>query len=429
MNSKFPVTVLKPNEYNDWLNQRNGKFEDLLLIGDKKNKSNHNTIFCDFYSNGLKTNRDAWCYNFSKKRLETNMQHTIAFYNDTLSKYQQSLKRLEKENFVFDADSTKITWTADTKKNISRQRTYNFSSKKIIVSEYRPFCCQYLYYDHYLNERIAQMPSLFPKGYEKNLLICVSGVGVSKNFTVIMTDRVTDVQLQQNGQCFPLYYYEEHAAAMDNLFGIAGEKEYIRHDGITDFALKQARELYGPKVTKEDIFYYIYGFLHLPSYREEFAADLKKSLPRILFVEEPKQFWQIEKAGRQLANVHLNYENQPAPDGVVVEGAESGNFTVKKLKFKSKKDKSILIYNNDIRITHIPLAVYNYVVNGRSPVEWIMDRYQVSTHKESGITNDPNDWAIEHGKPRYILDLLLSVMTVSLKTQEIVNSLPEIKFE
>ena len=216
---------------------------------------------------------------------------------------------------------------------------------------------------------------------------------------------------------------------MDNLFGLAGEKEYIRHDGVTDFALKQARKIYGPKVTKEDIFYYVYGFLHLPSYREKFAADLKKSLPRILFVEEPKQFWQIEKAGRQLADIHLNYEHQPAPDGIVVEGAESDNFTVKKLKFKSKKDKSILIYNDDIRITHIPLAVYDYVVNGRSPVEWIMDRYQVKTDKASGITNDPNDWAIEHNQPRYILDLLLSVMTVSLKTQEIVNSLPEIKFE
>lgn len=429
MSSKFPVTVLKPNEYNDWLNQRNGKFEDLLLIGDKKNKNNYNTLFCDFYSNGLKTQRDTWCYNFSEKRLETNMQHTIAFYNDTLSQYQQTLKRAGKEKFVFDTDTTKISWTRATKQNFSKQITYAFNNKKIITSMYRPWCKTYLYYDKHLNEMTYQMPRLFPTGQEKNLLICVSGVGVSKNFTVIMTDRVTDVQLQQNGQCFPLYYYEEHAAAMDNLFGIAGEKEYIRHDGITDFALKQARELYGPKVTKEDIFYYVYGFLHLPSYREEFAADLKKSLPRILFVEEPKQFWQIEKAGRQLADVHLNYENQPVPDGVVVEGAESGNFTVKKLKFKSKKDKSILIYNDDIRITHIPLAVYDYVVNGRSPVEWIMDRYQVKTDKASGITNDPNDWAVEHGKPRYILDLLLSVMTVSLKTQEIVNSLPEIKFE
>ena len=357
------------------------------------------------------------------------MQHTIAFYNDTLSQYQQTLKRVGKEKFVFDTDTTKISWTAGTKQNIYRQRAYNFSSKKIVVSEYRPFCRQYLYYDHYLNERVYQMPRLFPTGQEKNLLICVSGIGSNKPFSTLMVSMIPCLDMVEKGQCFPLYYYEEHATAMDNLFGIAGEKEYIRRDGVTDFALKQARELYGPKVTKEDIFYYVYGFLHLPSYREEFAADLKKSLPRILFVEEPKQFWQIEKAGRQLADVHLNYENQPAPDGVVIEGAESGNFTVKKLKFKSKKDKSILIYNDDIRITHIPLAVYDYVVNGRSPVEWIMDRYQVKTDKASGITNDPNDWAIEHGKPRYILDLLLSVMTVSLKTQEIVNSLPEIKFE
>lgn len=429
MNSKFPVIVLKPNQYNDWLNQRSGVFEELVPIApNKKLDKNTHSLFV-VYSLGLSSNRDAWCYNFSKQRLQEHMQTTIDFYNDALTSYQHLVKQGDMDSFKFENNAHKINWTAGTRQNFFRQINYAFEPKNIIPSEYRPFCRQYLYYDRFLNERVLQMPRLFPTGHEKNLLICVSGIGVNKPFSVFITAFLTDLQLQQNGQCFPLYYYEKHATAMDNLFSTAGEREYIRHDGITDFALRQARELYGPKVTKEDIFYYVYGFLHLPSYRQEFAADLKKSLPRILFVDEPKQFWQIEKAGRDLADIHLHYENQPAPDGVIIEGAESGKFTVKKMRFKSRTDKSILIYNDDIRITHIPDAVYDYVVNGRSPVEWIIDRYQIKTDKASGITNDPNDWAKEQAKPRYILDLILSVMTVSLKTQEIVDSLPEIKFE
>lgn len=429
MNSKFPVTVLKPNEYNDWLNQRNGMFEELLPLTPKKKFDVQSKSLFVVNSRGLETGRDAWIFNYSKIKEAQNIEQMIEFYNTERLRYaNQSSVKVNSQEFV-NKDPKKISWTTSLLQELKHNIIIQYEHNNLKEALYRPFQLQELYHGDEVIHRRGQMRDFFPTESTNNVIINLTGIGSKKNFSVIISQYITCLDAVEKGQCFPLYYYEEHATAMDNLFGIAGEKEYIRHDGITDFALKQARELYGPKVTKEDIFYYVYGFLHLPSYREEFAADLKKSLPRILFVEEPKQFWQIEKAGRQLADVHLNYENQPAPDGVVVEGAESGNFTVKKLKFKSKKDKSILIYNDDIRITHIPLAVYDYVVNGRSPVEWIMDRYQVKTDKASGITNDPNDWAIEHGKPRYILDLLLSVMTVSLKTQEIVNSLPEIKFE
>ena len=429
MSSKFPVTVLKPNEYNDWLNQRNGMFEELLPLTPKKKFDVQSKSLFVVNSRGLETGRDAWIFNYSKIKEAQNIEKMIEFYNAERLRYaNQSSVKVNFQEFI-NKDPKKISWTTSLLQELKHNIIIQYENNNLKEALYRPFQLQALYHGDEVIHRRGQMRDFFPTESTNNVIINLTGIGSKKNFSVIISQYITCLDAVEKGQCFPLYYYEEHATAMDNLFGVAGEKEYIRHDGVTDFALKQARELYGPKVTKEDIFYYVYGFLHLPSYREEFAADLKKSLPRILFVEEPKQFWQIEKAGRQLADVHLNYENQSAPDGVVIEGAESGNFTVKKLKFKSKKDKSILIYNDDIRITHIPLAVYDYVVNGRSPVEWIMDRYQVSTHKESGITNDPNDWAIEHGKPRYILDLLLSVMTVSLKTQEIVNSLPEIKFE
>ena len=426
MSRKFSdaLTVLKPNEYNDWLNQRNGVFEDFVPIGDKKDKTSKAKVFCDFYSNGLKTQRDTWCYNFSRFELENCMQSTIDYYNDQLSKMKANKGGNDYEP---EYNTHRINWTSGTLDNLHRRREYQYDESRIVSSLYRPFCRQYLYYDKWLNERTYQMTKIFPIGNEENLLICTPGTGVSKDFCVFITNRITDVQLQQNGQCFPLYYYEEKETTQGNLFD-QGQDKYIRRDGITDFIYNQAQKLYGDKVTKEDIFFYVYGFLHLPKYRTEFAADLKKSLPRIMLVKTPKVFWQISKAGRALADIHLHYEDQPHTEGVVVEGAEKGNFTVTKLKFKSKDDKSTLIYNKDITIKNIPNAAHTYIVNGRSPLEWIIDRYQVKTDKNSGILNDCNKWGEEHGNPRYILDLILSCITVAIKTQEIVNSLPDVDF-
>lgn len=424
MNSKFPVTVLRPNEYGDWLNQRSNAFENMVIIGDKKDKTNHNTAFCDYYSNGLKTQRDIWCYNFSKEVLEKNMQTTIEFYN------QEREKCLKSGNSAFEPlyDATKINWTRATLHNLARNKEYCFARGKIVEGLYRPFCKEYLYADLNLNEMTYQMPKLFPAPKHDNMLICISGIGGNKANSVIIVDKIVDLNCLDAGtQCFPLFYYEKKDTTQQSLFD--EEKElYTRHDGITNFIFKQAQELYGKTVTKEDIFFYVYAFLHLPAYRAEFAADLKKSLPRILLVDEPKKFWQISKIGRALAEIHLHYEEQSVPTEVRVEGADSGDFRVTKIRFKNKDDKSTLIYNDKIRIENIPPEAYEYVVNGRSPIEWVIDRYQVKVDKDSGIENDPNVWGKEHGNPRYILDLILSLITVSVKTIALVKELPEVKF-
>ena len=206
------------------------------------------------------------------------------------------------------------------------------------------------------------------------------------------------------------------------------EEQYTRHDGVTDYILNLAKEKYGNQVTKEDIFYYVYGILHSEDYRTTFSADLKKMLPRIPLVDKVADFWAFSHAGRQLAQLHLNYENHKPLDVVKVYGEESGIFTVEKMKFKSKEDKTEIIYNNYIRITNIPELAYEYVVNGRSAIEWIINRYQVSIDSASGIKNNPNDWAKEHNQPRYILDLLLSVITLSVETVKIVKNLPRLNF-
>ena len=430
MNSKFPVKVLKPNEKDDWINQRNTAFENYIVIGDKKNKDAHQKFFCNFYGRGLATSRDIWCYNSNRKKLIDNIKLTISFYNSEVDRIQQLLKKSPNinisDNIIY--DSTKFSWDRTQKeKDCPKGNKYSYEEKSIYPSMYRPFYKQYCYFNRDLNNCVYQLPQIFPTANHKNLLICISGIGSSKDFSILITNCIADLQLQFNGQCFPLYYYEQRKKVEQSLFDNE-QNEYIRHDGITDFIFNQAKELYGNKVSKEDIFFYVYGFLHLPKYRQEFSADLKKSLPRIFLVDEPKVFWQISKAGRDLADIHLNYENQKAPEGVIIEG-DCDNYTVSKMKFPKKDQKDTIIYNNDITIKNIPLEVYNYVINGRSPVEWIMERYQVKIDKASGIENNPNDWATEHNQPRYILDLLLSVMTVSLKTQEIVNSLPDVKFE
>lgn len=421
MNSKFPIKVLKPNEKNDWINQRNTTFENYIIIGNKKDKNLKQKFFHNFYSNGLRTNRDFWCYNFSQKQLSNNIQKMIKFYNSEIVNFQNNI------HYKLDMNSQKISWSDGLKQTLKRKISLNYNYNQIVRSVYRPYCQEYLYYDKYLNERTYQMPKIFPTVNHKNLLICITGIGGRVNFSVLITNFIPCLDMIEKSQCFPLYYYEKDDNVMISLYNDEQEK-YIRHNGITDFIFNQAKNLYGNKVTKEDIFFYVYGFLHLPKYCQEFSADLKKSLPRIFLVDEPKVFWQISKAGRDLADIHLNYENQKAPEGVIIEG-DCGNYTVSKMKFPKKDQKDIIIYNSDITIKNIPLEVYNYVVNGRSPVEWIMERYQIKIDKASGIENNPNDWATEHNQPRYILDLLLSVMTVSLKTQEIVNSLPDVKFE
>lgn len=253
-----------------------------------------------------------------------------------------------------------------------------------------------------------------------------------------------DLELIGKSQCFPLYYYEENKNTQKTLFDTPSDDEYIRRDGVSDFIWERAKKQYGKNVTKEDIFYYVYGFLHSPEYRKTFANDLKKMLPRLPLVDDVRHFWAFSKAGRQLAEQHLNYETvEPCKEVLVLynplstsaalsqannEEMEYLNYTVQKMRFPKKGQKDTIIYNNQITIENIPQKAYEYVVNGKSAIEWIMERYQITTHKESGITNNPNDWAKEHNKPRYILDLLLSIINVSIQTVDIVDNLPKVEF-
>ena len=407
MSGGFEVIV--PNDKGDWINQRGDTFDNFIALAPETKFDAAAKSFFATYSNGLKTQRDAWAYNFSRDALAVNIQTTIDYYNT---------------HKTTDIDSKKFVWSDLSKSNKLRRLVYKFNAAHIVESTYRPFCREQLYFDERLNDRRGQFPKFFPTGGEDNLLICVSGIGGEKELSAFITNRITDLNALHSGtQCFPLYWYAEPVQG-----GLFGDNS-TRRDGVTDWILRRARELYGNTVTKADIFYYVYGFLHLPKYREKFSSELKKSLPKIFLVDDAQKFWQLSRAGRALADLHLNYERQPAPEGVEVVGAERGNFHVTKLRFASKDDRTILVYNSDVTIRNIPPRSFEYVVNGRSPLEWIIDRYQIKRDKASGLVNDANDWGSEHGNPRYILDLILSCLTVSLRTLDIVDALPEIDFD
>ena len=430
-NEKMSFKTLEPNEHGDWISMRNSAFDDYIPLNPEKKFDLKTQSLFNTYAIGVATNRDAWVYSFSKNDIEQNMTNMIAFYNQQQQGFiiaKQNNPIFNIEDFI-DADTAKISWTRALRKDASNGIEHKFKIDNFMTGTYRPFTKQNIYFDKPFIESPGLNTKLFPTQNLKNLVISITGVGASKDFSVLITNCLPDLQLQFNGQCFPLYYYEENNHSQKGLFDSGDKSDHIRRDGISDFILERAKKQYGKNVTKEDIFYYVYGFLHSPEYREMFANDLKKMLPRLPLVEDVKDFWKFSKAGRELAELHINYETVPAYDSVVVKGAESAFYHVDKMRFPKKDQKDIIIYNSRISISNIPAEAYEYVVNGKSAIEWVMERYAVTTHKDSGIKNDPNDWATEVGNPRYILNLVLSIINVSVQTVEIVKGLPKVKFE
>jgi len=419
---------LQPNDHGDWITRRNDLFGTFVPINSEKKFDLKANSFFVVNSRGNESTRDAWVYNSSSVELKETMHRMVAFYNGQVQQYvtAASDREITGKDFV-DNNPARISWSSSLISTLQRGETARFEPDSIRISVYRPFFRQQLYFGDKMIHRRGQMEEFFPSPDTENLVICVSGVGVTKDFSALIIDVIPDLEVVGKSQCFPLYYYEKQEKRNQTLFDAAAESEYVRRDGVTDFILNRARRMYGNRVQKEDIFYYVYGILHSPDYRTEFADDLKKMLFRIPLVEAPRDFWRFSKAGRELAVLHLNYETVPPCEEVEVTGTETGHFAVEKMRFPKKGEKGTIKYNSHITITGIPEKAYRYIVNGKSAIEWIMERYQITTHKESGIPNDPNNWSTETGNPRYILDLLLSVITVSMKTVDIVESLPQLK--
>lgn len=426
-NTKLNLRQLKPNQFGDWVNLRKESFNSFIpLAPDKKNRLKKESVFI-FNGPGIATGRDSWVYNYDSVMLGKHINAFVSFYNEQNKLFKQVDKnKFNLEDFI-DPNPKKISWTRGLRNLLAKGIPLRFIKNEIILASYRPFNKQYYYGEKNLTESPGLSRRFFPTTGARNLVIALSSTGTNKGLSVMISDCMVDYHYVGDTQFFPLYIYEEESQR--SLFTHNNENVYGRKDAISDFIFNMAKKHYGIAISKEDLFYYVYGFLHSRKYREEFENDLKKQLPRIPIVDDVKDFWAFSRAGRRLAELHLNYEEVPFYDKAIVTGEESKFFTVEKMHFPKKVQKDTIIYNSKITITNIPEKAYDFVVNGKSAIEWIMERYQVTIHKESGIINDPNDWGREHGKPRYILDLLLSVINVSVQTVSIVDLLPKVSFE
>jgi len=338
------------------------------------------------------------------------------------------------ERGVQEFDSQKISWDSTLTNQFKRKNRATFQGDLTTTASYRPFSKRWFYSDKMMINTSSESIA-FPTPSTKNHLICVAGVGVKKDFSCLMTDCMTDLEIVGKSQCFPLYWYEDKSEARRenkqiSLFGDDTER-FVRHDGISDYILGVARMKYGQDVTKEDIFYYVYGYLHSPEYRELFSDDLKMSLPRINLVESKEDFLVFSGAGRRLADLHTNYEKVEPFKGLTFTNGESLDSLLadearcRVTKMKVLPDEGKVEYNNRIIVSNIPKEAFEYIVNGRSAIGWIADQYRYTVDKKSGIVNDPNEYA----GGSYVLKLLCSVITVSVKTMEIVNRLPKLNLE
>lgn len=419
----IPWALIQPNEKNDWINQRDGVFDTLLpLAPDKKFDLKAQSAFLT-YAIGVNTGRDAWVSGFSKAVVAQNMRDMIDVYNAQIGRD------------IVEENPQRISWTRALRRDLDKGTEHKFNEEAFVPTSYRPFQKMHLYYDR----PFIESPGIFDNFFKNNInnpIICFS---TAKTPTVLITEDYPNLHYLGDTQCFPLYWYEENKHANKRtLFDEENKGRWTRRDGITDWFLKEVRRRFsGAKnLTKEDIFYYIYGLLHSEDYRNRFADDLRKSLPRIPIAEQVADFMTFCNAGRELAELHLKYETYPAPEGVTVTSAQplSGTdedyayYAVEKMRYPKKGERGTIVYNSRITIDNIPADAYGYIVNGKPAIEWIMERYAVSVDKRSGIKNDPNLWAREHRQPRYVLDLLLSIIHVSLETQRIVSQLPKIEF-
>ncbi|WAH63919.1 DEAD/DEAH box helicase [Xanthomonas hortorum] len=581
---------IAPDEHGDWLRQRDDSFEKFIALGDKKNDGLK--VF-DNFSQGVLTARDAWAYNASFEKLGQNMSGMIWAYNAEAARFEQAFSGQPKsirdravDGFI-DADATRISWTRSLKQELNKGRTFGYEEACQVISLYRPFTKQWVYFNRRFNEMIYQMPKVFPVTGEHNLTICSMGSGSKKDFTVLMTDSLPNYDALEKGQCFPQSLYEDEIAAIaasseqraasseqraasseqraasseqraasseqraasseqraasseqraasseqraasseqraasseqraasseqraassehtgwqpetgeesgylpdaqrhQRLLGADGgcvagqshggrhamlpaislrsgggrsmspsdqselfatakpeaEGKLVRREAITDAGLAHFQSAYPDEtISKQDLFFYIYGILHSQDYRERYADNLSKELPRIPRVRKAEDFWHFSKAGRALGELHVNYETVDMyPLTLDTKGKLiDADYRVEKMKFakikdpdtgKSVNDRSTVIYNNKITLRDIPETAWDYVVNGKAALDWVMERQAVRVDNASGIVNDANDWAIETmHNPRYPLEMFQRVVTVSLETQKIVAGLPPLE--
>lgn len=414
-----PFKEITPNDKGDWINQRNDAFDKLIPL--KRDKKLQNPSVFDINSGGVVSGRDPWVYNFSPKILKQSVKNCIDTYNADLKRFNEvfreafkqrakGVKSADRYKYLNDkeitTDKTKIAWTRSLKQGfIKNENLPESGMERIRLALYRPFNKQWLYFDKNLNEEQSQLPKIFPDKSTRNVVI---NTGVGKVFSALISSEIPCLDLLRHNQAYPLYYYDD----LGN-----------RHYAISGYALNLFRRHYGDNlIAEEEIFYYIYAILHHKGYLKKYKNSLTKEAPRIALSED---FKELSMLGKELAELHLNYESGEMHDSVkyttLMNAEIEGYYDVVKM---TKKGDSI-IYNQNIAITKIPQKAFDYVVNGKSAIDWVIERYQKTMDKESLIENNPNDYA----GGQYVLELLCRVITLSVKSVDLIEKISEKRFE
>ncbi|WP_425251177.1 type ISP restriction/modification enzyme [Helicobacter pylori] len=414
-----PFKEITPNDKGDWINQRNDDFEKLIPLKRDKTLKIFDTIF-DLNSNGVASGRDPWVYNFSPNALKQSVQNCIDTYNADLKRFNErfreafkqrtkDVKKAELYKHLSDqeitTDKTKIAWTRSLKKGFIKNEIFPESGmERVRLALYRPFNKQWLYWDKNLNEEQSQFSKIFPDKSARNVVINTT----TRNFCSLIGDAIPDTHFIGDANAYPLYYYDD----LGN-----------RYNAISGYALNLFRRHYkDDSIVEEEIFYYIYAIFHHKGYLEKYKNSLAKEAPRIALSED---FKELSVLGKELAELHLNYESGEMHESVkhnLLENAGmEGYYDV--VKMTKKGDR--IIYNHHITITQIPKKAFDYVVNGKSAIDWVIERYSITTDKDSLIENNPNDYA--GGK--YIFELLCRVITLSVKSVDLIEKISEKRFE
>jgi predicted helicase len=415
-------TDVADNTKNLWLTEGMAEdWDELIPLGSKEAKAGDANALMRIYTNGIITSRDWWMYAWTKEVLRNRATATIDFYNTEVDRCRRLNVSLKSVDSAVHNDDQKVSWSSRLKECLVRGITVDYSPQSIRKAAYRPFSSRHLYFDSVFTHRRGLFGQIYPTLSSNNIVFGLTGVGSEKPFTVNASDLIMDFAFCGGGstyQCFPLYTYDEDGTN--------------RKDNITDWGLEQFQSHYkDTSITKLDIFHYVYGILHDPAYRTKYAANLKRELPRIPFAEN---FWKVAETGKSLMDIHVHYEDQPEypltelwslpkgyvhPYGLEVTSIdqvpERDRYRVTKMK-RDKKDPTRLIVNDFLTLAGIPANVDDYKLGNRSALDWIIDQYQVSTDKRSGITNDPN----RDDDPTYIIRLIKKVVTVSVETVGVV---------
>ena len=422
---------ISPDEHHDWLEQRDPEYQRFMPLAIKSKKLNLD-VQAAFYSTslGTATNRDSWIYSFDLKRLNRNIRTMANAYEKRRLSVQAGERSVE-EVSRNDAPA-EIKWTSSLRFRLSRGEQLDLRKNCFRKSLYRPFCKQHIYFDSRFIHRVHRIFSIFPTPDALNQVIGVTGKGKSGRFSALMSDMIPDYNLMAAGvQGFSRWRYEAHDPDSRDAWFQSGDQcledvpGYRRVDNITNWCLQQFRQQYPAlKIAKDDIWHYIYGLLHAPDYREKYSADLSKELPRIPFAPD---FGAYRDAGEQLAALHLGYETclEYELQVEVNPGSNPYQLGTKAMQWggtSKSRDRSVLHVTPSVTLSGIPDAAHQYVVNGRTPLEWAVDRLHIRNDKSSGIVNDPNAWFADN--PAGVVAYLKRLVHVSVETTRIVDGLP-----